>query len=155
MLKKTKFEEVCAKAVEINNFYSEDDNGFFRLKIGISSNERSMLKSLFEKVGFSALYFTDSRSKFSFYNLAFLWEHINILQDNNTSLAHMASEPVSAAEVFDALYGKSFLNELANPPFDYTFFKTKHFDLFHGKEGYIFSKDEILKDIELFIKNAE
>ena len=113
-----------------------------------------MLKSVFQKIGFSALNFTDSRSKFVFYNLEYLWKHINILYENKVTLAHMASVPVSAAEIYYALYGEKFVNEVANTPFDYTFFKTQHSNLLFGKDGYIFSKDKIINEIILFVNNC-
>jgi hypothetical protein len=152
MLKNEKFEELYAKASLLGDFYMEDENGFFRLIKNISNDDKTMLKTLFEEIGFSALHFTDSRSKFSFYNLKHLWGHIEILINNDITLAHMATEPVSANEIFQAVYSKLFINEIMLQPFDYTFFKTKYNKIFGGENGYIFKKERIITEIREFIK---
>jgi hypothetical protein len=153
MLKKEKFEELYAKASQLSNFYKEDENGFFRLITNISGNDRAMLKVSFENIGFSALNFTDSRSKFSFYNLKYLWGHIEILLDNEIKLAHMATEPVSADEIYRAVYGRDFINGTMSRPFDYTFFKTRYAKLFYGGKGYVFDKNRVISEVVSFINN--
>jgi len=153
MLKKEKFEELSAKAPLLGDFYREGENGFYRLITDISGNDRTMLKASFEKIGFSALNFTDSRSKFPFYNLKYLWDHIKILLDNEIKLAHMATEPVSAGEIYRAVYGKDFVNETMPKPFDYAFFKTRHAELLYGREGYVFDKYKIIPEVVSFINN--
>jgi len=151
MLKKDKFKELHAKTPLLNDFYKEDENGFFRLITSISDNDRAMLKASFEKTGFSALNFTDSRSKFSFYNLKYLWDHIKILLDNEIKLAHMATEPVSAGEIYRAVYGKDFVNETMSQPFNYTFFKTKYNVFLAEEDGYVFKKNTIISEITEFV----
>lgn len=154
MLKKAKFEELCVEATDLLDFYKEDENGFFRLRGDISDIERTMLKAAFKKIGFSALNFTDSRSKFAFYNLKWLWQHMEILLYNGVMLAHLATEPVSAAEVYRAVYGNDFVNNVLEKPFDYTFFKTHYTELLAGKNGYIFDKNRIVSEIAEFVANA-
>jgi nucleoside-diphosphate-sugar epimerase len=151
MLKKEKFEELSARAPLLSDFYMEDENGFFRLIANISGDNRTMLKALFENLGFSALNFTDSRSKFSFYNLKYLWEHIEILLDNSILLAHMATEPISVGDIYQSVYGRIFVNEIMLQPFDYAFYKTRHVDLFKGKDGYIFRKNRIIAEVTEFL----
>jgi len=151
MLKKAKFAELCAQAPQLKDFYKENENGFFRLAVNIIDDEKTMLKNLFVKLGFSALNFTDSRSKFSFYNLKYLWEHINILLDNNITLAHMATEPVSAGEIYHAVNNKDFTNKIMSEPFDYTFFKTRYSKLFSRPDGYVFGRNDIIPELTKFI----
>jgi len=151
MLKKAKFEELCGKAPDLKGFYKENENGFFRLIADISVNDRKMLKTLFKNLGFSAINFTDSRSKYAFYNLKYLWDHIQILLDHKITLAHMAAEPVSAAEIYNAVYGENFTNEIMAQPFDYSFFKTRHCSCLGGRNGYIFAKDQIILEVLEFV----
>jgi len=153
MLKKTKFEELCAQEQQLSGFYKEDENGFYRLAVNITDNERAMIKTFFKKIGFSALNFTDSRSRFSFYNLNYFWEHIEKLLDNKIILAHMATEPVSAEEIYRTVNGKDFVNEITTKPFDYTFFKTKYSKLFGRHDGYIFDRKTIIAELTMFINN--
>ena len=152
MLRKAKFEELFEKAPELRNFYKEDENEFFRFIPDISEKDRKALKILFKNLGFSAINFTDSRSKFAFYNLKYFWEHIQILLDNKITLAHITTEPVSAAEVYYAVNGEPFTNEIMPQPFDYSFFKTRHCECLGGKDGYIFAKDRVIAEILEFVK---
>ena len=154
MLKSAKMEELCAKEAALMRYYSEDENGFYRLKPDISAEDESLLKKLFENLGFSAIHFTDSRSKFAFYNLAYLWGHIEILMAHKIKLAHMATEPIRANAIFENIYGRAFVNEVQGTPFDYSFFKTSHSELLGGGKGYIFSKDVIIGEIKDFVKDA-
>ncbi|MCL2152340.1 MAG: NAD(P)-dependent oxidoreductase [Oscillospiraceae bacterium] len=151
MLRYTKFAELNAKAPQLSNYYKKDDTGFFRIALSITANEQAMLKSLYRELGFSALNFTDSRSKFSFYNIKYLWEHIELLLRNNVALVHMASEPISAGEIYHTIHGKVFTNEIMSQPFDYTFFKTRYSEILGGQNGYIFRKQDSLTEIKNFI----
>ena len=159
MLKKPKFDELRAAAPVLEDFYQEkkEEPGFFRLVPDIPGGDRVVLKAVFEKLGFSALDFTDSRSKFAFYNLKYLYGHIKILLGNNITLAHMAAEPVSAADLHQAIFGRGFINEIINKPFDYTFFKTRHAALLGGAEadksnGYIFDNSRVTAEAAEFAK---
>jgi hypothetical protein len=153
MLRKIKFDELYAKAPHLGEFYKEDENGFLRLAVNITDDERTTLKTLFEKLDFSALNFTDSCSKFSFYDLGHLWEHIKILINNHITLVHLATEPVTAREIYQAVYGKAFINEIVLQPFDYSFFRTKYTELLGGYDGYIFNKNEIISELTKFINS--
>ena len=153
MLKKEKFTELNAQDDSLRRYYTEDDSNFFRLNGDITFNERLKLKDIFQRLGFSALNFTDSRSCFPFYNLKNLWSHILDLQSNNVKLAHMAVEPVSASEIYQAVYETGFTNEIVSHPFDYEFFKTRHTDILNGCNGYIFNKNDVLLEIVDFVKS--
>ena len=50
--------------------------------------------------------------------------------------------------------GEIFQNELVGIPADYNY-KTIHDQLFDGNNGYICSKDEILKEIKVFIQQSQ
>ena len=50
-----------------------------------------------------------------------LWRDVEIALDNELSLVHLPTEPVSVAEVARAAFGIEFTNELATPPARYDF----------------------------------
>ena len=151
MLKEEKLEEIVKKDPEIGRFYHKQENGFY--KVEAAGEEKSLLRERFGKVGFSALNFTDSRSRFQFYDLARLWEDIKLTDKNGIRLWHPATEPVSAAEVYEYIYGKEFKNEFAATPADYDY-KTIHSGLFGRSDGYISGKKEILEAIKMFVERA-
>jgi hypothetical protein len=150
MLKEEKFNELEQKDNYLNPFYELQDNGFYKLK-ALSDTERQKLKEYFLNIGFSALNFTDSRGIFQFYNLKYLWNHIKIARNANLKLLNLATEPVSISELYKSLTNKEFVNEISSniPHYDY---RTKNYELFGGKDGYIFDKDFVLSDIKEYVR---
>lgn len=148
MLKQEKFIELCAKEPIISEHYVPNDNGFY--KLNVSDDKRAKLKAAFERTGFSALNFTDSRSIFQFYNLKYLWSHIETVIKHEIPLLHTSTQPLSAAEVYKYLYNKEFSNELSKLPFMYDY-RTRYSNLFGGFGGYIFNKEHVLNEIKDFI----
>lgn len=149
MINEEKYIQINAKDNSISEYYLKQDNGFYKCK-NINSEEKKSLKEYFNKIGFSALNFTDSRGSFQFYNLAYLWGHIQIAIKNHISILNLATEPVVISELYKYIEGKEFINEVAKVIPKYNF-KTNYEHLFNGKNGYIFDKNFILKDIADFI----
>lgn len=149
MLKEDKFKELIKKEPALNIFYQLQDNGFYKVNVDEANRER--LKQIFLQLGFSALNFTDSRSRYQFYNLGRLWNDMNTVLDAGITLWHPATEPISAGELYHFLTGNEFINELAGIPADYDY-RTIHDGLFGGKNGYICSKDSVMNDIRVFVE---
>lgn len=149
MLKEAKFEELVAKDLKLKKYYQLQDNGFY--KVNVSDDEKEELKERFRALGFSALNFTDSRSFYQFYNLRRLWGDIQIALNAGITLWHPATEPVSAAEIYEYLTGEKFVNELDGEPADYNY-KTLYAQTFGGTDEYICNQESVLKDIKKFIE---
>lgn len=149
MLKEAKFEELVAKDLKLKKYYQLQDNGFYKVKV--SDDEKEELKERFRALGFSALNFTDSRSIYQFYNLRRLWGDIQIALNAGITLWHPATEPVSAAEIYEYLTGEKFVNELDGEPADYNY-KTLYAQTFGGTDEYICNQESVLKDIKKFIE---
>jgi len=153
MLKREKFLELVGSgfhARPLADYYKESENGFFRLEPDISSTEREILKKIFKNIEFSALNFTDSRAIFQFYNLNYIWSHVKFALENNIKLMHLAVEPVSAREIYQAVKGEDFINEISDNPPNYNYFKSAYADKLGGNGGYIFNKQQILTEIKEF-----
>lgn len=149
MLNENKFKELFSKDNLIKDYYILQDNGFYKCK-ALTENENKLLKNYFKNIGFSAVNFTDSRSSFQFYNLKYLWEHIQTALKYNIKKLNIATEPIKVSELYKFIKDETFFNEnLQNIP-NYNF-KTKYYELFNGQNGYIFNKDFIMKDIKNFI----
>lgn len=141
LLTETKYQELCIKDDFIKKYYSKQENGFYKCIDSFAC------KNYFENIGFSALNFTDSRSIYQFYNLKYLWEHIEYAINNNIKVFNIATEPITAKELYEYIYLTEFSNELQKVPFNYNM-KTKYFN-----NGYIFDKEFCLNDIKKFIKD--
>lgn len=150
-LKADKFIELKEKFKDIDKFY-RDDGAFRKLK-DISRAERKELKDFFMKNDFNALSFTDSRSKYQFYNLKNLWKDICIAIDNDIKTLNMAAEPVEAGELYRAIFGKPFVNILNNAPVSYDM-RSRYCNIFSGKNGYLYDKDTAVSEIKDFIKSG-
>lgn len=153
MLKKEKMEELSCKEKELKNYYELQPNGFYKCR-KISDDEKKHLKEIFRNLKFTALNFTDSRSIYQFYPLSRLWSDINIALEHNIMLLHPATEPISASELYRYLTGEQLCNELEGKPVFYDY-RTKYSSVFHGENGYILGRQEILDDIRKFTGGME
>lgn len=149
MLKKEKFEELSLWEGSLSDYYSLQDNGFYRCR-ELAPSETVELKEVFGRLGFSALNFTDSRSRYQFYPLGRLWADIETALHAGIRLWHPAVEPVSAGEVYQFLEGEPFVNELPGVPADYDY-RTLYGEVFGGKGGYILDRDQVMEEIREFI----
>lgn len=148
MLKAEKMQELSAKDSELKDYYTLQDNGFYKVN-SLSEEEKEYLKAKFKALGFSALNFTDSRNVYQFYPLVRLWPDIQTALKNQITLWHPATEPISAGELYHYLTGEDFVNELNNPLMDYDY-RTIYAEVFGGGNGYICSKEELLNEIKIF-----
>ena len=150
-------EEKYLKLCEINNFvqgyYEKQENGFYKIR-ELSKEEKKLLKEYFNEIGFSALNFTDSRGTYQFYNLKYLWKHIEIARENQIKVLNLATEPVKIEEVYKYIKGQEFINEITQNIPNYNF-RTKYSELFGGKDGYLLNKEFILKDIKKFVESFD
>ena len=79
MLNEAKFAELCEKDESLKDMYTLQENGFWTLN---ADADRTKARKVFEKVGFSALNFTDSRGIFQYYNLKYLYKNIQTAIEN-------------------------------------------------------------------------
>lgn len=148
LLNEGKMAELSAKEPQLKEFYSLREDGFWAVKADI---DRPALKALFKKVGFSALNFTDSRGQFQYYNLKYLYENIQTAIDNNIKLLNIATQPIEIGTLHRVLTGEDFVNEVASVPPLYDF-RTKHAELFGGRDGYIQTAEFVYSDIKKFVE---
>lgn len=150
MLSGEKFNQLKQMEFSLDSYYSIQENGYYKCNV-LSGEETQNLKKIFNRIGFSALNFTDSRSIFQFYPLRRLWSDINTALNNNLLLWHPATPPLSACELYEYLCGDRFENKLSGTPAYYNY-KTKSAELFGGENGYICSKEIIEREIYDFIQ---
>ena len=92
----------------------------------------------------------DSRGVFQFYGVDRLWSDIEIALDADLDLVHLATEPVSIADVARAAFDIEFTNEVAPTPAHYDV-HTRHAELFGGKPPYIQTSTQELAGIAEFV----
>lgn len=150
-LTEKKYEELREKEPKLNLYYTLQENGFYQCRMLEKSEERD-LKTIFEKLSFSAINFTDSRNVYQFYPLKYLWRDMQTLLRHQIPLCNMAVEPISASELYEYVTGSIFKNEFQSSIAKYDF-KTMYDRMYGGENGYIYRKNEVLREIKEFVMN--
>ena len=160
LLREEKYLELSAKSSLVAESHRKLNNGFYQCIVTEKQNRTAKeeyaveeLKQEFMSLGFSALNFTDSRGVFQFYNLANLWDDIQTAVKNDIRLLNIATEPISVAEIYKKLTDRKFENEITQTPPFYDY-RSKHAELFGGKDGYFADKKTILNEIVEFVKRS-
>ena len=115
-----------------------------------SGKRRESLMNELERIGFSSLCFTDSRSVFQFYPLENLWVDISNISKFGISCVNLVTEPISAKEIIYELSGKTFDNCLDKTPYNYNI-TTIHDGIWGSNNGYIMSKRDVCASIKRFV----
>lgn len=92
----------------------------------------------------------NAASIYQFYNLDGLWRDISIASDAGVSVINFSAEPTSIREVAKHAFGIDFHNDPGTPPANYDM-RSKHARLFGGKDGYLYSKEQVLADLKSFV----
>ncbi|MDD6649318.1 MAG: sugar nucleotide-binding protein [Subdoligranulum variabile] len=150
MLKPEKYNELAEKSDLVKTGYTLADNGFYKLN---GTADKAALKAFFAGNDFNALAFTDSRSRYQFYNLGRLWQDIEAARAAGLTMLHLCTPPISAAEVYTAVTGKTdWVNELPKPPFDYDL-HSRYAAILGGSGHYLCTKQQELDDITHFLRD--
>jgi len=92
-------------------------------------------------------------SRYQFYNLERLWGDIELALQAGLSLVHLATEPVSVADVARVGFGIDFSDPpLGVQPVSYDF-RSQHAGLWGGADGYLLPAVEVLHQIRLFVQS--
>ncbi len=151
MLKPAKYQELAALSDLVRQGYTLADNGFYKRN---GQADPAALRAFFAGHTFNALSFTDSRSRYQFYDLGRLWQDISAARAAGLRLLHLCTPPVSAATVYTAVTGKTdWHNELPAPPFDYDL-RSRHGALLGGQGDYLCSVQQELDDLRRFVREG-
>lgn len=149
MLKPEKYNELAEKLPLVKTGYTLADNGFYKLN---GTADKTALKEFFAGNDFNALAFTDSRSRYQFYNLGRLWQDIEAARAAGLTMLHLCTPPISAAEVYTAVTGKAdWTNERPKSPFDYDL-RSRYAAVLGGSGDYLCTKEEELDDVTHFLR---
>lgn len=142
--------QIIKKDLDIEHDYKIGEDGFYHFSCSDRKHILELRKSFFY-YDFNAISFTDSRNKYQFYNLSWLWKHITIAIENDIKIVNLVTEPIGADMLFKSVYDKNFVNVMDHVPVKYNM-KTMFDKIYQGSNGYILAKQEILLDIIEFIK---
>lgn len=92
----------------------------------------------------------DTRHVFQFYCLDHLSADAERFMRQNWPVLNMATEPVDTAAVAEICLGRTVVNEVAPRPVRYDM-RSLHAVALGGKNGYIYSRAEVLEDLRRFV----
>lgn len=136
--------------IEVLKYYSKSRGEYYSIN-QLNVEEKKELLKLLKTVDFSSIDFTNSKSRYQFYNLRYLWRDIEIALKNGLKICQLVTEPISAGELYYNITGEK-MKEVKDMPIVMYNCKTRHGDIFGGKNGYIRDKEEVMKDLCIFIR---
>lgn len=150
MLNQEKYSQLSQQRKELIDYYERQDNGFYKCKT-LGKEERQKLKNIFIELGFSSVYFTDSESTYQYYNLSYLWEHIQLALRHSITDLNITTEPIVSSNLYRHITKQNFANKLSPTPPTYDI-KSVYDELFGGGRGYFFDKNFIIEDVKQMLK---
>lgn len=93
---------------------------------------------------------------YQYYNLAKIWQDISTALQHNLELVNFATEPLRTDEIAREVFG---LDNFTNAPEGVTpasfNMKSTHAELYGGKNGYLYSKQQVLKEIKALVQTEK
>ncbi|WP_338151884.1 NAD-dependent epimerase/dehydratase family protein [Mesobacillus campisalis] len=106
---------------------------------------------IFDLIHNHCLEWTHKDSIYQFYNLGNLYKDIQIAENHQLKLLNITTEPLSAQLVAKECLDFDFQHITVRKPAIYNV-KSMHFPAFGGKNGYLYLKEAVLKDLKEFIQ---
>jgi nucleoside-diphosphate-sugar epimerase len=106
---------------------------------------------IFDLLHNNALHLIHKDSTFQFYNLENLWNDLNKALEQKIDLLNISSEPTTSEEIARNCFNMEFNNITDNPPVHYDM-RSKYASLFGGKNGYLYSRNQVMQDLTRFIQ---
>ena len=134
--------------------YSLNRNGLLMLQAYIPENKLAQLRKIMETHRRTSLRFTDSRSVYSYYDLSCLNDDLQRILQQNIRIIHMATEPMTAAELAEKAFDMQFKNEKMEKVPVSSYAKSKYASLWNGTDGYLYRKEQIVTQLRRFDKGS-
>jgi hypothetical protein len=111
---------------------------------------RALLTAAFRRANLTARNFTNSRTAFQFYNLAYLARDIERCLDESLALLHVCSEPIGASELHQALLGEALHSD--GPPPVREDMRSDHARLWGSETPYLYGRDQVMAELLQFAR---
>jgi len=107
--------------------------------------------AIFDLLHSHELYKIESSNLVQYYDLGRLWPDISIALAAGLNLVNFSTEPVTIAEIAKEAFGIDFANRTGAPlaRFD---MRSKHAALFHGRDGYLYARAQVLDGLRAFVR---
>ena len=92
-------------------------------------------------------------SRFQYYDVSRLWQDVETVIAADLDLVHFATEPVATSEILEHAFPEARVGAEATRPVHYDF-RTRHADLFDGRDGYVFSREQVLEQLADYVAST-
>ncbi|WDF72869.1 sugar nucleotide-binding protein [Novosphingobium sp. KACC 22771] len=138
-------------AALLGRYYALDEGlgmwGLNRVALN-GSQDRENVNAIFHQINFVARNFTNSETRFQYYNMERLADNIDQAVAAGIDTLNVCSQPLSAAEVCRELTGDTFVNTA--PPLWVEDMRSIHAETFGGSGPYLFDRESVLGDLKAF-----
>ena len=132
------------KNSELEEVYFKDENNNFNFNKEIDLRTKENVEKILKDYGFTSLSFTDSRSYFLFYYLNNLEKDINIALKNGVKILNLSVELLTCKELAKEVFDLDVNNYMKNREPVKSNMKSKFYNLYNGKNGYLYNKKETI-----------
>lgn len=140
------------EAMLLNDCYHMDQKGMLSLQTNLQEDLLAQLRVIMETHQCTSLRFTDSRNMYAYYDLSWLKDDLRRILQHHIPLIHMATEPMTAAELAEKAFHIQFTNEdQAKAPLA-SYAKSKYASLWNRSDGYLYSKMQVMDRLIKFDK---
>lgn len=126
---------------------------FNRRAYGRSTTDGARLEAAFRRAGVLARNFTNSDSRYQFYNIERLARDIDTCLDFGIRTLNICSEPLRAGDIHQEIFGEPFDNT-APPRIDEDV-RSEFAGLFGHAGPYLFTRDSVLRELKAFMAERE
>ena len=89
-------------------------------------------------------------STFQFFDMALLWQCIQMIEGSGVKVVNLATEPLSLGTLAEAVFGRTLAPSQRNPVANYDF-RTRHAALWGRSDGYAYGARETLERMRSFV----
>lgn len=136
----------AAALQKIQDTYRYDEGTSMYKYDSTADSDVAETERILKRVGVSVLDFTNSESRFQYYNLAHLQRDIDRALELDLRELNLCSEPLSGAEIVESLTGNAFSNTAARK---YLWdVRSVHAAHWNQDSGYLYDRTEIISDLK-------
>jgi hypothetical protein len=90
---------------------------------------------------------------FQYYDLTDLWNDLNVIQKHQLSLVNLVTEPLQTSTILSTYFPHKKVGPADGPAVRYDI-RSRHAEVFGGRNGYRFNSDEVLARLGRFIQRS-
>lgn len=142
------FEKIC-KEKDVSNYYTYR-NGIYEIAF-----QDAELYDFCSSSVYNAANFTDSRSKYQYFDLRSLYKLIQYMLERNIVLLNCVTEPVCSSDLYFEIYKTKFDNQINTNPIKYNLRSRIQFNEFVNKNGWLLEKQKVISHLVKYIEEEK